>query len=346
MGFRDNLRDVLAHAARIGPYQGGVRVALRAAVSLGGPLVVLLLLGRLDLGLYASFAAFAAVYGRFEGYAARVWMHLGAGIVLVCSLLAGTLLSYLDAPVLVRVLGVGLVAAGVTWLAASLSWHPPGALFATFASGATAALPATIASFAHAIVIGSLTVAFTLIVTAGLAIVRRRTRELFAHPPRPTWHPQALPVALTMLIGTTLSGAVGLVVAGGHWYWAMVAAAAALAGAHVKARVARGIQRFVGTIVGVLLAAGIMWLDLPHWALVIIVLCLQGIVELLMAHNYAIAMTFATGIALIMVQMAASADPVLLVRDRVLDTLVGVTVGTIVAVVSAMWRRRLPEAQA
>ncbi|QXT63928.1 FUSC family protein [Tessaracoccus palaemonis] len=343
MALRDSAREVFDHAVRIGPYKGGVRVAVRSAVCLGVPLIVLLLVGRLDLGMYASFAAFTSVYGRHDRYGERLWMQASAGVMLVSAMLLGTWMSYLDAPAPMRVLGVAVIASVVTWVAAVMKWHPPGGLFSAFASGTTAALPATLVSFSHVIVVGGCTVLFSLLVTAGLGVVRGRWRDLRGPAPRPTPNPQAVPVALTILVGSTLAGCAGLVVAAGHWYWAMVASVAALSGAYVTARVARGLQRLVGTLVGVLLAAGVMALGLPHWALVILAMVFQGIVEILMDHNYALAMLFATTIALIMVQMAVAADPAALVRDRVLDTFVGVTVGTVVAVASAALRRRMPQ---
>lgn len=57
---------------RVNPRSGDHRVALRAAVSVAIPLLVLWSLGRLDLGLYASFGSFTALYGRRDAFGDRI----------------------------------------------------------------------------------------------------------------------------------------------------------------------------------------------------------------------------------------------------------------------------------
>ena len=67
---------------RVGPHQGDHRVAARAALSVGVPLLVLLVIGRLDLSVYASFGAFAALYGRLDVPRRRIRMQATAGGIL------------------------------------------------------------------------------------------------------------------------------------------------------------------------------------------------------------------------------------------------------------------------
>ncbi|MFX5752291.1 FUSC family protein, partial [Acinetobacter baumannii] len=70
----------------------------------------------------------------------------------------------------------------------------------------------------------------------------------------------------TVGVAALLAGVAGVLLIGSHWYWAMVGAVAAVGGAHVTARLIRGVQRLVGTLVGVLIAAGLLALNLPPWA--------------------------------------------------------------------------------
>lgn len=56
------------------PHAGDHRVALRAAVSVAVPLLALWTIDRLDLSVYASFGAFAALYGRRDAYPDRIRM--------------------------------------------------------------------------------------------------------------------------------------------------------------------------------------------------------------------------------------------------------------------------------
>uniref|UniRef100_UPI001C307B2A FUSC family protein n=1 Tax=Microbacterium sp. GbtcB4 TaxID=2824749 RepID=UPI001C307B2A len=70
------------------------------------------------------------------------------------------------------------------------------------------------------------------------------------------------------------------------WYWAAVGAMAAASGAQPNARMTRGIQRLVGTLLGVLVAPGILALDMPPLAVIAVVVVLQGAAVLFIGRNY------------------------------------------------------------
>ena len=324
---------------RIGPHGGAHRVATRAALSVGIPLLVLLLLGRLDLSVYASFGAFAALYGRLDPPRTRVRMQATAGGILVLSMLLGTLLSALSAPPIASVIVVALLAAAVTLFAYRAQWHPPGALFAVFAAGACASFPATAATFAVVLLVGLSSVAWSLLVTTVFVLARRGS---WRRPARtaPSIGAVAWEMTATVAVAALLAGVAGVLLVGTHWYWAMVGAVAAVGGAHVTARLIRGVQRLVGTLVGVLIAAGLLALHLPPWAILVVAVAMQVGAELFVGRNYGIAMVFITPLALLMISLASPTSPEILLRDRVLETVIGVAVGTIVAIVSAALRRR------
>ncbi len=289
------------------PPRGDHRVALRAVLSVGVPLVALLLVGRLDLSVYASFGAFAALYGRMDAPRPRVIMQATAGAILVSAMLIGTIVSALGSPPS-WASSSSPIAAAVTLFAYRAQWHPPGALFAVFAGGATASLPATWSSLPLVLVVGGASVAWSLLVTVTFVIVRRGS---WARPTRS--RPAIGPVAweMTATVGTAalLAGIAGALLVGTHWYWAMVGAVAAVGGAHVTARLIRGVQRLVGTLLGVLIAAGLLALHLPPWLVLIIAVALQAASELYVGRNYGIAMIFITPLALLMISLASPATP-------------------------------------
>ncbi len=324
---------------RVGPHRGDHRVALRAVLSVGIPLLLLLALGRLDLSVYASFGAFAALYGRTDLPRTRVRMQAVAGTVLVSCMLIGTALSALATPALASVAVVALVAATVTLFAYRAQWHPPGALFAVFAAGATASFPATGATFATVLLVGGASVLWSLLVTTVFVVARRGSwrRPARTRPPIGT---VAWEMTATVGVAALLAGVAGALLVGTHWYWAMVGAVAAVGGAHVTARLIRGVQRLVGTLLGVLIAAGLLALDLPPWVVLLVAVGLQAGAELFVGRNYGIAMLFITPLALLMVSLASPVAPEMLLRDRVVETVIGVAVGTLVAIVSAGLRRR------
>ncbi len=315
-------------------------MAIRAAVCVGVPLLVLWGLDRLDLSVFASFGAFAALYGRFEGFRDRLLMQISAAAVVLASMLIGTSLAVFGLPLIVRVVVLAAVAALVTLISHVFRWHPPGALFAVFAGGATATLPVDASAFIDVLVVGGASVAFSLAVTVVMAFVGRTPWRSESPLVRAVADRQAGAVALTVGIGVLLAGIAGLLIVGSHWYWAMVGAVAALGGAHVNARIIRGLQRLIGTVLGVFIAAGLLALDLPPIVTVLVAVLCQAGAEMFVSRNYGIAMLFITPLALLMIEMAVPVEPEQLLSDRLLDTVVGVLVGTLVAVVSAGFRRR------
>jgi hypothetical protein len=340
------VRRVWTGLVAVGPHAGDHRVALRAAVSVGVPLLAVWALERLDLSVYASFGAFAALYGRHDGCGDRIRMQIAAASVLVGSMLVGTALAVVGAPTIVRVTVVALIAAVVTLVAYAERWNPPGALFAVFAAGTCASLPAEASALAAVLIVGGLSAAFGIGLTASLALLRRGG-SVAGSDPRPIRRRAPLgalsrEMAITVGIGALLAGVCGLLLVGTHWYWAMVGAVAALGGAHVTARVVRGAQRLAGTLVGVFVAAGLLALHLPPLATILVAVVLQAAAEMFVGRNYGIAMVLITPLALLMVELAAPTDPALLLRDRLVDTSIGVTIGTLVAVASAALRRARP----
>ncbi|MFJ6651209.1 FUSC family protein [Microbacterium sp. NPDC091313] len=325
---------------RVGPRAGDHRVAVRAAIAVAVPLLVLWGVGRLDLSIYASFGAFAVLYGRADAFGDRMRMQLSAGGVLLACMLLGTSLSVAAVPALLSVLAIAGVAAAVTLLAYALRWHPPGGLFAVFAAGATTTIPATPATVLEVLAVGGAATLFALLVTFAFAVANARglptaTRR---RPMQPVGA-VAWEMAATVGVAAVLAGVAGALLIGSHWYWAMVGAVAASGGAHVSARVIRGLQRLLGTLLGVLVAAGILALHLPTLAIIAIAVLLQAAAELYVGRNYGIAMVFITPLALLMVSLAAATPVELLLRDRVLETILGVAAGTLVAVASATLRR-------
>ncbi len=325
---------------RVAPHRGDHRVAIRAAVSLLVPLLALWALGRIDLSVYATFGAFAAIYGRNDPIRPRIRMQVTAGLVLLAAMCIGTALSALAAPALVSVAVIAALAAIITVLSQALRWHPPGALFVVFASGATASIPATASTFAAVLLVGGSSVLFALVVSGLFALAFERKATAPASVVRAARPPLDVEIAVCVGVATAIAGVVATILLDSHWYWAMVGAVAALSGPHINARIIRGLQRLIGTLLGVLIAAGLLALDLPPLAIVLLAGVFQAGAELFIGRNYAIAMLFVTPLALMMVELAAPTSPELLLRDRVLETVIGVASGMVIAGAAALLRRR------
>ncbi|NEN78955.1 FUSC family protein [Nocardioides zeae] len=325
--FGAHLRDVL----RFHPASGTRVVALRAALSVLLPLLVLLATDHLAWGLFAVFGAFAAVYGGSSPSPDRWRVQAHAGVLLVGATLVGTAVGLSPDRAWLVVPAAAAVGAVATAVSDRRRWIPPGPLFAVFAVGACAAHPSRPGDLLAALGVATGTAA--LAVTLGrLDEHRARTRSepVPARPPSaaaPVRRRHVARVAAAVLVAGAVATAAGI----GHPYWAMVAAVAPLSAPRLRAQVARGSQRAVGTLLGVGVAFVVLSLHLPPLAAVLLAAVLQGAAELLVVRNYAAALVFITPLALLMGQLAAPLPVGPLVLDRLVETLLGTAVGMGVA---------------
>lgn len=324
------------HTVTWGPALPSLGAATRVCLAVGLPFALLLATGHLDRALYAGFGGFAALYARYDDDARRLWQQASAGATLLAAMLLGTAASVIDAPVFVKALALAFVAWGTNLISSGLRWAPPGPIFAVFAAGACLSVPATTSSFLAVLGVGGATVLWSLLLALGIGVVRRggvSAAQLRAAAPG--WDPLPLSGGRSLLMGLSalVAGLAAHAVLGGHWYWASLAAIAAVMGADAHSRVARGVQRFLGTAVGVVLAAGLFALQLPAWALLVVVIVIQGFVELLILRNYGVAMGLVTVLALSMIHLASPAGNAKeLVLDRLAETGFGAIIGIALAV--------------
>lgn len=127
----------------------------------------------------------------------------------------------------------------------------------------------------------------------------------------------------------------------------MAAAAVPLAGADMPSRVYRGIHRIVGTFIGLVVVALVLFPGIfsplqffngyETAVLAFVVIVCQFTTELYMTRHYGLAMVSFTPVILLTAQLAAPIDPYVLVLGRGIETLVGALVG--IAVVVTVRRR-------
>ncbi|WP_019146083.1 FUSC family protein [Aeromicrobium massiliense] len=341
MPLPDRFRQLWHDLVAFGPHADAHWVAARAGVTLAVPLVLLWSIDRLDLTLAATFGAFTALYGRTHSHRSRTAMQATAGAVLVSAVVLGTAVGTSEHRAWLSVAAMVLVALVAPVVSRACAWHPPGALFPVFAVGATSGHASTV----HDVVLALLVSTSTVV----LALVVGRVGLLHG-PPRP--HPWRVDlrgtlasprtreeVAVTTLavgVAAVLATALGL----GHAYWAAVGGAAATSGPTAGARVARAVQRSVGTLMGVVVAAGLLALEPSAAVTILLAIALQVVAELLVGRNYAIALVAVTPLALLMVHLAVPTTTAELVTDRIVDTVVGAGVGTLVVVGAALVARR------
>jgi hypothetical protein len=321
---------------QLGPHNQSHWPALRVVVSVMTPLVVLTVLGRVDLALFAVFGAFASIYGRGGSHRARLHTQALAGTGMLVSIGLGAAVSTTGAarPWLSVVVGP-LIAAVGSLTSDTLRWRPPGSVFLVFSFGAISSVPGPQGGGAGRQVLLALGVAgasmvFSLLVGALGAVDRRRRRGT---PPaafsvratlgrRGVWT-HASRYFLAALVAGSIATAAGL----GHPYWAMLTAVVPMAAADTRARLLRAGHRLLGTGLGLLVAAGLLALHPSGWLLILLVGAAQFGAELFVLRNYSLALLFITPLALLMTTLSGTPDPAQLLSDRGLETLLGVLIG-------------------
>ena len=316
---------------RVGPSQNDHLPALRVALGVAVPLVVLLLINRIDLAVFAVFGAFTGIFGRGDPHGIRLQHQSAAGILLLAAIFAGILVAEYDAGPWAVVLGSALVGGLGSIAADRLALRPPGPFFPVFAFAGTASLPST-ATVTEALGTAVLSVLLSLAIgAAGWLLPRRRSpwsgRRLRVQPASSQLRANAARYA----IAAGVAGAVATLLGIGHNYWAIVSAIVPLAAATRATRLQRAVHRVLGTVGGLGLTALLLAVGLVPWQLVLVLIALQFLTEMFVVRHYSLALVFITPLALLMSELAAPvANEGSLIADRLVETLIGVAVGVVV----------------
>ena len=329
------------------------QVAIRCAVGVCVPLITLVFLDRLDLAIFASFGAFAGIYGRNEPHARRFRLQFRAGALMVVVMLlaaltarAGAALALSTADTIwLQVVATTLVAGACSLIVAWWRLRPAGSLFHIFAFAAIASI-SNQPPLWQAMLVAVLTVAFSLLVGLSSRVVRSRRTPWVLPASAPLTRAEkrtALLDGIGYLVAAGLAGTLATLLGEqlgfGHNYWAMVAAVVPLVGHTTRHRVSRGLQRIVGTAIGLVLLAGILLLQPVPWQTVLVIAACQFGAEMFIARQYVLAQIFVTPLALVSTLLVVPSAPVILLRDRIFETVIGAAVGIAVVLAPAAWRR-------
>jgi uncharacterized membrane protein YccC len=329
---------------RLEPADNDHLAALRVAISVAVPSLLLLFLGRADLIAYAVFGALTGMYGRSEPHQLRLRHQSQAALVLLGGVAVGVFLSvnHIQSWWLVGVEAV-LAGAGSVY-SDRVRLKPNGPFFGILALGACASMPTAVPGYV-AVLIAAGAALFSVAVgfvgwVRGRAWHPGASRDVFSF--RGAAGRAAAVHAARYMLAVGLAGTLGVISGSGHPHWAMAAAAVPLAGADLPSRVRRGIHRIVGTFLGLAVTAVVLvpapWslatLIADHQVVVlaILVIVLQFTTELFMARHYGLAMVSFTPVILLVAQLAAPIDPAVLIMERGVETLVGAVVGILVVV--------------
>lgn len=348
--------NFFAEMFSVAPANKDHQAAIRCAVGVFVPLITLVLLGRLDLAIFASFGAFTGIYGRNEPHGRRFVLQLRAGTLMLAVMLlsaltarAGTALALTPGGTIwLQVLATTLVAGGCSLVVAWWRLRPAGSLFHIFAFAAIASIPSQPPLW-QGMLVAVLTVVFSLLIGLSARVApSRRQPWVWSPPPRLNAAERRVAglEAVGYLVAAGLAGSLATLVGGslgfGHNYWAMVAAVVPLVGHSTRHRISRGVQRIIGTALGLVLLAAILLLQPAPWQTVLVIAACQFGAEMFIARQYMLAQLFVTPLALISTLLVAPVPAGTLLRDRLLETLIGAAVGVGVVLAPALWQRMGP----
>jgi uncharacterized membrane protein YccC len=163
-------------------------------------------------------------------------------------------------------------------------------------------------------------------------------------------HSVVLPSAARIGIAVGLGVAIGRALGLGHAYWIGLTAAAVLQASNLMITRRRVVHRLAGTLIGVGLAFAVLGWHPPIWLVVIVVAVFQGLVELVIATNYGVAVAGVTVLALLLYHVAAPGQEAIAVTigSRLADTAIGAVLALVLR--RLLWPRatlrRLPGVQA
>jgi hypothetical protein len=317
--------------ATVVPTAADHRPALRVALGLAVPGVALLIAGHPDLLIYAVFGAITGMYGRDETRRRRFTHQAHGAAMLLTGVGVGVVLSGVHAASWVLVLTVVVCAAAGSVATDYLALKPEGPFFGLFALGAVATVPAGRVAPWMAVSICGATALFCIVL--GFADTRGSRARGRSHQPIrvPPHRSEVLIHAARYALAVSAAGAGGLLLGVDHANWAMTAAAGPLAAADTSGRVRRGIHRLLGTLAGLVVAALLLIPQPDEYVLAVCMMALMFPTELYMARHHALAMGFFTPLIMVMTDLADPAEPLALLADRGIDTLIGVGAAITVA---------------
>ena len=139
-------------------------------------------------------------------------------------------------------------------------------------------------------------------------------------------------MALQVMIATSVASAIGMVISKEHWYWAALTAFLVFIGVQSRAGIlTRAFRRVVGTVIGIVIGAGVVYLAGDTTAVLLIFAMLAVFGMLYFGPlNYAY-MAVCVTVMLVMVYRMLGILDLQLLELRVFETLTGAGCGVLVA---------------
>ena len=309
------------------------------------PLIVLVLAGRIDWAVYASFGGMTALFGRSERYRLRARSVSVAAVGMIGAIGLGLVLAAIGAPL--GLLASGLVVVLVTGvlLVGAMGLFPGTPLFFVFAYTVCSQVPTAPDQVVPRLLVGLAGAAFAWVVTMSGWLVRRAAPEtsapLFKQLPRqPRLNPAVYREGRVwlsigqMVVGSLIAGGLAIFVGVGHPYWAVVSVVAVLPPPGARHSTSRAFHRIFGTAIGVVITALVLLPGPPVWVLILVIAVGQVGAEILVGKHYGAALLFITPLALTVAHLGSPIPVSGLLVDRVVETALGGAVALVIVVLT------------
>ena len=330
---RDHFGASLALARQVS-LGNSVLAGAQTAVTAGLAVPVLHFSPWPELTGYGALGALVALFARFAPRGRRLGLLWLCALWQVLAVLSMSALAALALPMGMQLLALALACGLFYLVTASSDVGAPGALIFVFAAGAALhgepALPEIAARGAATAAVAGLAL-LVCALTEAWRPLPSEARPFPAEPRRPLSH--RLFAASRICIATAIAGLASHAFGADHPVWAAMGALAVLQGAYLHVNLSRAVQRMAGTVVGSILAWVILLQEPGLWEIVAVIMLLQLLTEVVIGFNYALGLIFVTPMALVMTSLATpGAAGAAMAPERVLDTLLGASVGLATAI--------------
>ncbi len=321
------LREEWRQLVTILPSDRPWQMPFAAALAAGLPLLVGAWFHEMSSATLASLAGLVFLYLPETALAQRMVKLLACAFGMIASFALGALAQLQPALI---VPALTMVAILVVMVCRFYRVGPPASLFFIMAAAIAAYAPGSLAQVPHKLgvfALGSLQATLVAFVYS-LYILRRR-------PPKdspPLFQPDfGFVVYDSVLIGlfVGLSLLLAQLLQLEKPYWVPVSCLAVIQGMNLRAIWNRQLHRILGTSIGLLVAWGVLWLQLQDWGMALAIMLLTFIVEMAVVRHYGFAAIFITPLTLLLAEAATmgQAAPTVLMQARLVDTVLGCLVG-------------------
>ncbi|WP_041537210.1 FUSC family protein [Pseudopedobacter saltans] len=337
--MRPNIKKLLIEEVKnlfsLTPQRRHWAVPVLAALCIGAPLFIGLLLNQLSNALIISFSGLVILYIPIKSsFIDRMGKLLMCSFGFMVSYAVGLLFSF---NFIISCITFGLLCGIIHYISLWLRLAPPGNFFFIMLASMGSAIPFNLALIPHHIglvAIGTMTACtFALIYsliqskTSNTQLIHEKRDLSITGLKNYANHIEAVIIALFMF-GAML---VGHLLEIEKPYWIPVSCIAVMQGVTIKHTWRRGLYRIAGTFMGMAFCWVILSLVNHAFVLYLVIVILQYIVEVVVTRNYALAVIFITPLTILLIEAGSPImqHPTELIAIRMLDVLLGSIIGAI-----------------